>query len=622
MKIPIAIKMVFLTVLLLATASFLIVYESKNKLVEKLSEREKDSMGTLAEHYSDKVEQFIFNNSEKIKTLGISYLSNLEANTQAVGNENRSTDLVTTLSKTDGLVNIYFYKMENSQPTLIYSYVNKDKLQEKYPGSHPAWFQAKSMYRDFPVAEIASGATGAIKIFNSSQANKAGFFSIGVPLKVTNGSVTHVAVADMELDPLLRMFKDYSPRTWFLTDTNGIILSHEDSSKAIFKENLSQHPLVKKIVGDANSKILKGDVNFQDLKGNTPMLGTFERKNNLGLIVFGVTKQELVLQPAQIVTHNTIKTTALVLSASLFFIFLFSMSLTSPIEKLAELIAVVSKGNFDVSARARVKSRDEVGDLAIAFDKMTEGLRERDKVKSLFSKFHGTSITEDLLSKDIGVGGIKKDVVVFFSDIRGFTAFSESRTPEEVVSMLNEYFEVMVKIIISNHGVVDKFIGDAIMAVWGAPKSSGKDCYYAVKACIEMRQALDKLNEGRKQRHQPPIMIGMGLHAGSAISGNIGSEQKLEYTVIGDTVNMTSRIEASTKAFGTDLLISETVFDKVQEEFGTDYAGAAEVKGKTEPIRLFKVRGPRNQQTGEIVDIITPYSEYEKEKADKAKIVA
>ncbi len=195
------------------------------------------------------------------------------------------------------------------------------------------------------------------------------------------------------------------------------------------------------------------------------------------------------------------------------------------------------------------------------------------KQKSLFSKFHGSSVAEDLISKDIGVGGQSKDVVVFFSDIRGFTAFSEKRSPEEVVEMLNEYFGVMVKIINSHGGVVDKFIGDAIMAVWGVPKSSDRDAHQAVRACLEMRKALEGLNERRIAREQPPINIGMGLHAGHAISGTIGSDERMEYTVIGNTVNTASRIEASTKAFGADLLISDTVIAKIGEDFKTELCG-------------------------------------------------
>src|SRR5262249_35275606 len=151
------------------------------------------------------------------------------------------------------------------------------------------------------------------------------------------------------------------------------------------------------------------------------------------------------------------------------------------------------------------------------------------------------SVTEDLLKGNLELGGSKKMVTVFFSDIRGFTAFSEGHTPEQVVQMLNEYFQIMVGIINKHGGIVDKFIGDAIMAVWGAPNATDRDTQNAVKACIEMRQALNSLNELRAGRGQVPIKIGMGLHRGEAISGTIGSSERMEYTVIGDTVNQSSR---------------------------------------------------------------------------------
>ncbi len=259
--------------------------------------------------------------------------------------------------------------------------------------------------------------------------------------------------------------------------------------------------------------------------------------------------------------------------------------------------------------------------LAWAFDGMTQGLKERDKVKNLFNKFHGASVTDNLLEGgELQLGGVKKQVAVFFSDIRGFTAFSENKTPEEVVGMLNEYFQEMVKVIYAHHGIVDKFIGDAIMAIWGAPKSTGDDAYQAVMACIEMRIALDELNKKRMARGDVPIKIGMGLHYGEAISGTIGSDDRMEFTVIGDTVNMASRIESSTKAFGTDLLLSEDIAGFVRERFVLEEAGSAEVKGKTEPLKFYKVRGYIGQN-GEEFLVKTEWSDYEAEKADKVKVV-
>jgi adenylate cyclase len=169
--------------------------------------------------------------------------------------------------------------------------------------------------------------------------------------------------------------------------------------------------------------------------------------------------------------------------------------------------------------------------------------------------------------------------------------------------------------------VVDKFIGDAIMAVWGAPKSSGRDAHHALKACLEMRMGLEALNQKRIERGQPPINIGMGLHAGSAISGTIGSDERMEYTVIGNTVNTGSRIEASTKAFGADLLISDTVYEQIKDDFMIEYAGAAEVKGRSEALKMYKVRGYKDE-SGNMVEVKTPYSDYEAEHADKVKVAS
>jgi adenylate cyclase len=239
----------------------------------------------------------------------------------------------------------------------------------------------------------------------------------------------------------------------------------------------------------------------------------------------------------------------------------------------------------------------------------------------MFAKFHGSSVTDDLLKGELQLGGSRKEVTVFFSDIRDFTKFSEGHTPEEVVDMLNEYFRVMVGIINRNGGVVDKFIGDAIMAIWGAPNTSEKDTENALRACLEMRTSLNELNKIRLERGHTAIKIGMGLHRGPAISGTIGSDERMEYTVIGDTVNQASRIEASTKAFGTDLLVSDDVAEKVGSLFWIEEAGKAEVKGKAKPLTMLKVRGYL-QEDGQQVEVRTPYSDYEAEKVDKIKVAS
>jgi len=155
--------------------------------------------------------------------------------------------------------------------------------------------------------------------------------------------------------------------------------------------------------------------------------------------------------------------------------------------------------------------------------------------------------------------------------------------------------------------------------VWGAPNSTERDTQNAVKASLEMRQALAELNVIREGRGQVPIKIGIGLHRGEAISGTIGSSERMEYTVIGDTVNQASRIESSTKAFGTDFLMSDSLADLVKNEFIVEEAGKVEVKGKSEPLTLYKLRGYIDEN-GNPVHVQTKFSDYEAGDADKVKV--
>lgn len=444
--------------------------------------------------------------------------------------------------------------------------------------------------------------------------------TIGIPFsKDESGRIDQILLADFHLSALQKPFHVLNESTSYLVDSSGVVLAHRDQDKAVERTSVANFPLIQYALEHQLQPQYQSK--FVEPGSDEEFIGSYVRTPYGPVVVFQTPLKE-ILAPAEAIKKEFIKNLCYAVFAAILIISLLSSTLTFPIEKLASLIELVAKGNFDVEARKSVRSRDEVGDLAKAFDRMTVGLKERDKVKSLFSKFHGSSVAEDILNNQISLGGQSKDVVVFFSDVRGFTAFSESRSPEEVVEMLNEYFSIMVRIINKHHGVVDKFIGDAIMAIWGAPKTTGEDCVHALRACLEMRQALADLNEVRIQRRQDPLWVGMGLHAGPAVSGIIGHEERMEYTVIGNTVNTASRIEASTKAFGADLLVTEQVLEKVGDHFLVEFAGQAEVKGRSEPIKMFIVKGYRDPKTGEIVEVKTPYSEYEREKADKVKIAS
>ncbi|RYZ71131.1 MAG: adenylate/guanylate cyclase domain-containing protein, partial [Proteobacteria bacterium] len=543
MRIPISTKLVAVTVGVLLLATIPIAFQTSKIFANSSMQREEYSNQAFAASRANEVDNLLSSIVDKSK-VAASILYRANSNNLPTGE-----DFDLNFTKDKRLISMEILKLGGTTPELVTRRTKDDFLKTTYSLGSDFVSKVRGQ-QQFPVRSVAQGSN---EIRNATFEKGPGMFTIGMPLvKDAQGRISHIALIDVDLSVLQKPFSERSERTSFLVDRMGEVIAHQDDKVAMARTNMKTSPLVAKSLSEQTPR---RQIRYTDPIDAKNYIGAYN-KTSFGVTVISHISEELILEPALDARRSAFFITGLVLSAALFVIFVFSMSLTSPIEKLAELIEVVSKGNFDVKATASVKSHDEVGDLAIAFDHMTDGLKERDKVKSLFSKFHGSSVAEDLIANDIGVGGQNKEVVVFFSDIRGFTAFSEKRKPEEVVAMLNEYFGVMVGIIARHGGVVDKFIGDAIMAIWGAPKSSEKDSEMALRACIEMRKGLSELNEKRIARGELPIMIGMGLHAGRAISGTIGSDERMEYTVIGNTVNTASRIEASTKAFGTDLLVT------------------------------------------------------------------
>jgi len=441
---------------------------------------------------------------------------------------------------------------------------------------------------------------------------------IHLPLvKDPSGKISYLAVFDFDIKVIHGLFKESSERSYFVVDAENRIIYHSQGLNFIGM-NLAKHEMVT-LARKENSPS-KGQRPLYDSIIKEKVYSAFYRTEQDFLLVSQIS-EALILEPAIAVKRRIFLIGGVVLSISILVVFWFSLSLVSPLEKLASLMELVKRGVFDIQAFKTTKSffPDEVSDLAFAVDQMAEGLKERDKVKSLFSKFVGSSVTDDLLNREVALGGSRKEVVVFFSDIRGFTAMSEILAPEDVVEMLNEYFGTMVKIINESGGVVDKFIGDAIMAIWGVPNPKVDDPIRALQACLKMREALNSLNQKRISMSKDPLMIGMGLNMGPAVAGTIGSNERMEYTVIGNTVNTSSRIEASTKAFGVDLLISEEVYEICKSQFICEMAGEVDVKGRSQALKLYKVNGYRDEMGADIV-VATPYSEYPAESGDKVRL--
>ena len=228
--------------------------------------------------------------------------------------------------------------------------------------------------------------------------------------------------------------------------------------------------------------------------------------------------------------------------------------------------------------------------LRLSFEGSFRSAEERNQIREVFGKHVSPEVVDRLLDQRDEAESETRHVCVMFLDIRDFTSFSEKRSPEEVVAYLNELFDFMIDLINQHHGIVNKFLGDGFMAIFGAPLSNGVDSHNALGAA---REIIAEVNRRSGAGVIPPTRVGIGLHAGDAVTGNVGSQSRREYTIIGDTVNVAARIEALNRRFQSELLISETVHDAIQQGGLQPPACEAmeplQVKGRVDPVRVFKV---------------------------------
>jgi adenylate cyclase len=264
---------------------------------------------------------------------------------------------------------------------------------------------------------------------------------------------------------------------------------------------------------------------------------------------------------------------------------------SEPLSALTVALHGIKGGNFET--RLPVRTHDEFGAAAAAVNAMAEGLSERDRVKTAFAHYVSQQVMDTVLSSGSGgvqLSGDRRRISVLFCDIRGFSTISERLQPEQVVRLLNDYFETMVDVVFKNRGTLDKFMGDGLMVIFGAPQDDPYQEEHALRAAVEMQHALQALR--KKWRPEGiDIRVGIGIHSGPAVVGNIGSSRRMAYTAIGDTVNLASRLESATKELGVEILVSEYTYHAVRGSFQFREMGAVQVRGRSEPVRTYAVEG-------------------------------
>jgi len=397
-------------------------------------------------------------------------------------------------------------------------------------------------------------------------------------------SSDEIIIVVLKMEHIQNAFQTSGITETFMVNSEGIVVAHPDRNLVLMGTKFSDIPIVKAMYV---SPIDNGQTRYK--YKDTYYLGSFKKLGSAQAGIVSTVSEDRAFEEVYNIRRRNIYLMVIVVCLSVIGVFFYSRTLVHPILDLVDATKKIERGHFHLGIKP--SSKDEIGLLTNSVIHMSNGLLERENMKDAFGKFVNKEMAELALKGELKLGGEKKYCAVFFSDIRGFTAISEKLEPEEVVEFLNAYLSEMVSCVNATHGVVDKFIGDSIMAVWGGLKTYGNSTENAINTALMMRKMLIQFNKGRGSVKKPIIHIGCGINTGYVISGQIGSQEKLEYTVIGDAVNLASRVETASKAFGTDILISENSYEEVKGIFKVEKMQAIKVKGKSEPQTVYAVLG-------------------------------
>jgi adenylate cyclase len=286
----------------------------------------------------------------------------------------------------------------------------------------------------------------------------------------------------------------------------------------------------------------------------------------------------------------------LILVLSLVAVIFLARSITRPVSRLAHAVKRIEDGDYGM--RAQVQSRDELGALAESVNSMARGLAEKEKVRDLLGKVVSQQIAEELLNNPVELGGEERIATILFSDIRGFTSFCEGKPPQKVLEELNKVLSRISDIIEAHQGVVDKYQGDAVMALFGAPVAGERDADNAMAAALEIIAALEAMDS--------QLAACVGVNTGLVVAGNLGSANRLNYSVIGDTVNLAARLESLTRYYNVNNIVSEA-----SRQAAPDYIyrelDEVQVAGKREPVKIFELVGARSSVPPALLDEIAAF---------------
>ena len=379
----------------------------------------------------------------------------------------------------------------------------------------------------------------------------------------------------------------------YVIDRRGYIIAHPNREVVLANTNIGGRPEIAAVLGAPDNQWSGSYRNFegQNVLGiSQPIAGSS------WVIVSEIPRREATMTTSRALVILGGGTLLL----GLFTVFsanrLLVRLIVAPLERLRDGAERVGYGDLDFRLESR--SADEIGQVAAAFNDMAIRLKEReaalaeaqDRLRDAFSRYVPSRLVDQVIEHGVSLGGETVEASVLFADIRGFTALAEQISPAEAVDLLNRYFAAVEPAIAAEKGWIAGFGGDSLLAVFGAPIPLPDHARHAVRAAMRIHQALAQFNACQRQEGGPCLRVGIGIASGEMVAGSIGTPERMEYTVIGDIVNTAARLDELNKQWGTDILISETVYKAVSGEVSARPLPLVDVKGKSEPLKLYALQ--------------------------------
>lgn len=408
---------------------------------------------------------------------------------------------------------------------------------------------------------------------------------------------------ELALDAITRGFTNNgSVLGTVITDLDGKIIAH---AGVLHKENnaLTRHALRQLILGRTDS----GSWNWQPLSsGKHQTVFSFVQpvvfKNVIAGYALVTFSQTALARSTRRAVQAISGATLMIIILSVAMAFVLGRRITQPIDRLVDASRAIGAGEY--SFRFKDRRKDELGLLMEAFNEMAEGMLEKTQVKSALSRYVSPGVAREILSNldNVALSGTRIEGSVLFADISGFTKLSEQTRAEDLVSMLNQYFSMITCACVANHGIVDKYLGDGVMLVFGAPEADPDHAFHAISCGLLIQKLIEHENTRREQNGQYPVNFRIGINTGSMLAGNMGSHERMEYTVVGDTVNLASRLCGI--ANSGEIVISREMYQR-DEMKGRVLAGeyqSIRLRGISQPVTTYMVECLKADYQGTVDD--------------------